>query len=343
MKNKLLLVVFLAILFIYGSSLSNVFAAQTIAENDAAIIVATGETVGNDGLACYYYKSENMSALTFDLLQINDKGYFGVAAGNESDISDKSILTNSVIFDKLGNLSKNSSVKLLTGKPEWKTGKTYRFSTDYKLKQIKIECKNVDEIDGKYVAVASFGVSNSSADIMALVALSDKTLSASAVIDNYTLYSSDGKVAVKNAFDVNNIIEQNSMKVYTSNLNCYVDKYVQPIFTVSFVDENGSLIATQRVCYNGNALSLKAPDKEDYVFVKWSKTLIGITEDTVVYPIYRDKSDTESVDSVVDSNSEGEKQGKGCKGELDGAVLLAVLFLSSALLIGKKRKEDRNE
>lgn len=56
--------------------------------------------------------------------------------------------------------------------------------------------------------------------------------------------------------------------------------------TVTFCDEDGTVINTQKVHYNGNASAPSAPAKRGYTFKNWSGSLYNIKQDTTVTAQY---------------------------------------------------------
>lgn len=64
------------------------------------------------------------------------------------------------------------------------------------------------------------------------------------------------------------------------------------MFTVTFEDENGALLKTERVPYGGMASPPAVPQKAatertDYDFVAWDRSFMGVKEDMTVRPLYR--------------------------------------------------------
>ena len=59
-------------------------------------------------------------------------------------------------------------------------------------------------------------------------------------------------------------------------------------FTVTFLDETGYVLDTQTVLYGEDAVSIDAPEKEGYKFVRWDETLTNIKQNIDVYPVYEE-------------------------------------------------------
>lgn len=75
--------------------------------------------------------------------------------------------------------------------------------------------------------------------------------------------------------------------VYTGDTGeCSQKVTVHGDSTVTFCDEDGTVINTQKVHYNGNASAPSAPAKRGYTFKNWSGSLYNIKQDTTVTAQY---------------------------------------------------------
>ncbi|MBR2138986.1 MAG: SH3 domain-containing protein [Bacilli bacterium] len=73
----------------------------------------------------------------------------------------------------------------------------------------------------------------------------------------------------------------------TNDLSIY-PIYEIIVYTVTFYDEFGSVIAEQYIEYGKSATSPTLPPKEGYKFVKWDEKITNIKSNLEVYPIYEE-------------------------------------------------------
>lgn len=57
-------------------------------------------------------------------------------------------------------------------------------------------------------------------------------------------------------------------------------------FSVKFLNEDGSIINEQTVFYGYNAVAPLDPTKVGYVFLRWDRSFIGVTEDLEIRPVF---------------------------------------------------------
>ena len=337
-----------------GNTITGV-AATTIPDNYGAYVVASSDSAESNGWTTYYTKiGDGNGIMIFDLLSTNTFGYFGLICGDAGSVSDIDSLKDYALFGK----DVKTTLDLETLDFAFEAGCTYKATFNASKKTLALEEKSIGAADEEYVSVFETQTTFSSSNVIGMAALSDGYDSATVIIDNLKISDLKGKTYyVNNTFDGGATVKDGSMKI-----GCYdtatdaagsvggVYLHKDALCTVRFVDESGDLIATQKVCWYGNATAPNAPKKTGYKFVGWSENLQNIRKDMLVYPIYEedipDISSPDASDSGSDStssstsNNENSNADKGgCSGSLGVTGVLSALTLAGVAVVMKKRED----
>lgn len=91
------------------------------------------------------------------------------------------------------------------------------------------------------------------------------------------------------------ILFENGSEVITESMTLYAH-YIPNVYTATFKDENGNILATVKANYGESAEEPAAPDKEGYVFVGWdSDDYLCMTKDGTFTAKYVSKEDYATV------------------------------------------------
>ena len=114
------------------------------------------------------------------------------------------------------------------------------------------------------------------------------------------------------------------------------------MYTVVFVDHNGSVLKVEKVEAGQGATALQAPERKGYRFVKWDTDFSTVTKDLLVKPVY---------EKVTESNGAESKDAKDSTlkaspdtGDNTGTGLFAgfaLLGLVSMAIVAVARKRNR--
>lgn len=360
---------------ITGFSATTGVAATTLPDNYGAYLVAAGQVTGGDGYTGYYTKiGDGNATLIFDLLSVNSTGYFGFLCGDADTVKDLS--TIDYIFT---GESVKTTFDFDTNGLAFDAGYTYKavYVGDGE-KSLTVYKKAIGSLDSEYTKLFETAISTAKSNLVGIATLSNGLRSGSVIIDNFTIVDPYGDVYVDNSFNAGKKISDDGMKNFSVNAQTGDQNKVGSVYihnsillTVRFVDESGSLIATQKVCLYGSATSPTVPEKEGYTFVRWSQSLDEITQDMLVYPIYEVKEDkpeesipeesipeesipeettseestiesetsqpeSQSKESTIESQGSVEKPKGGCKGSFAGG-LIGLSMLALGVLAIKRR------
>lgn len=199
----------------------------TLRNNYALDMTACGDTE-KDGVSVIFAEGKT---LTFDMLKTIDNGSIGVFTSQTQPTS---------------NLTDTDM-------------KEYAFESgfNYKLAYAggKVTVSKRGFYEEKYAKVSE--VTNCLGGYLGIYLKSEKQVSASCIIDNFEM--TGGKKTVTSTFDNN---KDQTEKIITGN--GFIEKSDKLIYTVSFMTEEGELIAKQKVSIYNYAALPDAPEKEGY-------------------------------------------------------------------------------
>lgn len=82
----------------------------------------------------------------------------------------------------------------------------------------------------------------------------------------------------------------------------YMDfENINEFITLTFVDHNDSQIATQMIRSGGKATAAVPSEREGYTFLGWDASMMGLTQNTTVRPLYREGTTDKCVITFMDS------------------------------------------
>ncbi len=127
--------------------------------------------------------------------------------------------------------------------------------------------------------------------------------------------------------------------------NAVFDKTVR-VFTITFVDEDGvTVISQKKVPYGSRVNPPAAPYKSGYEFVEWENYygMAEVTADATYRAIYQkiagESSGTESKPTESAPTSESGKK-KGCKSSASGEIGLLITFGLATVIIARKKRQN---
>lgn len=299
MKNgfisKLALACALTAVFSVGGIGTEVYACENIEANYSLEIVAAGNA-DESGFSAVYGSG---AVIAFDALNVSGKGESGVfVASSESVISDSSARKLFAVGFEGGHnyRVKKESGALTVEKSEYRTE--------------------------KYAPVASFEGAEGS--VLGVYVRSDGVYSASIYIDNFTCTDGGGKVIVRDRFDKRSRDNVGTIGKITEKYGFINRSEIS--YTVSFLTEEGEVIAKQEVSLHNNAALPAAPEKAGYTFKGWTKGYDNVTSDVKCYAVYEEGEEPD-----VPDDPEREKDKNGCGAEIRVAPYL---LLVAAAVIG---------
>lgn len=116
-------------------------------------------------------------------------------------------------------------------------------------------------------------------------------------IDDYDFLNIEDE-AFDNWYLDNIVYDFNNVVTESFSLNA---KYFN-IYTVTFIDSDGSVLDTQNVIEGHSAKPIVTPEKQYYEFIGWDKSLDNISSDTVITAIYNLTQTVFNIDYVVDDS-----------------------------------------
>ena len=229
--------------------------------------------------------------LTFDMLKTIDNGSIGVFTSQTQPTS---------------NLTDTDM-------------KEYAFESgfNYKLAYAggKVTVSKRGFYEEKYAKVSE--VTNCLGGYLGIYLKSEKQVSASCIIDNFEM--TGGKKTVTSTFDNN--------KDQTEKI---IEKSDKLIYTVSFMTEEGELIAKQKVSIYNYAALPDAPEKEGYYLKGYTSGYENVTDNVICYAVYgKGKAPTPTPEPT-------KKSGCGATAG-EGVSLFAIGF---AVLLAKRGKRQ---
>ena len=274
---------------------------QARGDNTAVLISAMTKTDGTVGKVAYYYNS-NAYAISFDMLNCYGAG-FGVVIGNKTNISATNDSYTYMLFKQDGTPVNSLGY---TDTFSYQVGKTYKFAVE--SSKLNLYEKGVMDANSEYALVASANVSLSSWDSIGFLAVSDQNRSATAVIDNVILYNQSGVATLEHDLNAWTTPMAHGWSATNSNGKGTVEMYNKIMYSVSFLNENGEILSTQRVCANGKATAPTTnPSLEGYEFTGWSDDYSMITSNVAIHPTFKaigEDDSSDSTDSSQDSSSD---------------------------------------
>ena len=221
----------------------------TLRNNYALDMTACGDTE-KDGVSVIFAEGKT---LTFDMLKTIDNGSIGVFTSQTQPTS---------------NLTDTDM-------------KEYAFESgfNYKLAYAggKVTVSKRGFYEEKYAKVSE--VTNCLGGYLGIYLKSEKQVSASCIIDNFEM--TGGKKTVASTFDNN---KDQTEKIITGN--GFIEKSDKLIYTVSFMSEEGELIAKQKVSIYNYAALPDAPEKEGYYLKGYTSGYENVTDNVICYAVY---------------------------------------------------------
>ena len=221
----------------------------TLRNNYALDMTACGDTE-KDGVSVIFAEGKT---LTFDMLKTIDNGSIGVFTSQTQPTSN---LTDTDMRE-------------------------YAFESglNYKLAYAggKVIVSKRGFYEEKYAKVSE--VTNCLGGYLGIYLKSEKQVSASCIIDNFEM--TGGKKTVTSTFDNN---KDQTEKIITGN--GFIEKSDKLIYTVSFMTEEGELIAKQKVSIYNYAALPDAPEKEGYYLKGYTSGYENVTDNVICYAVY---------------------------------------------------------
>lgn len=221
----------------------------TLRNNYALDMTACGDTE-KDGVSVIFAEGKT---LTFDMLKTIDNGSIGIFTSQTQPTS---------------NLTDTDM-------------KEYAFESgfNYKLAYAggKVTVSKRGFYEEKYAKVSE--VTNCLGGYLGIYLKSEKQVSASCIIDNFEM--TGGKKTVTSTFDNN---KDQTEKIITGN--GFIEKSDKLVYTVSFMTEEGELIAKQKVSIYNYAALPDAPEKEGYYLKGYTSGYENVTDNVICYAVY---------------------------------------------------------
>ena len=315
MKRIICLIAALAVAAFMFAAPTKAQAAVTTIDKNTALIVTACEKGGENGFAAVAGEGREIS---FDMLKSADNGTTGIiTAADKKNVS------------KAGNLTEYS----------FENGYNYRLT----LTGEKVIISKRGFFENVYEKVDEKSVS--AGGILGIYALSDGVLSASFIIDDFMCFDENGNETVVDKFDKKTAEKGSVIKSF--DCNGFIDIYDDITYDVSFLTEEGDLIAVETVCKYNHVNFPSAPEKEGFRFVRWTGDTENITSDGACYAVYEegeepssdiDISGKDSVDGSHTSGDNGSSKG-GCGSSVTGVSAISLAIISAAVVM-KRRKGD---
>ena len=317
MKKLLCLIAAFAAAIIAASAFSKAEAAVTTLDKNLALIVTACEKGGENGFAAVAGEGAEIS---FDMLKSAENGKTGIVTAADKKLVSKNADLIEYSFESGYNYRLTlSGEKIIISKRGF-------FENAY------------EKIDEKTAL---------SGGVLGVYGFSDGVLSASFVIDNFIGFDENGSEIIVDRFEKKTAEKGSVIKSF--DCNGYIDIFDDITYDVSFLTEDGELIAMQTVCkYNYVAFPV-APKKEGYRFVRWTGDIENITQNGACYAVYRegeepsessDKGESnESVKTSPSASGNG-SSGSGCGSLVSGVSVAALALVVSAAVIIKRRNGD---
>lgn len=290
-------------------------AAVTTLDKNMALIVTACEKGGENGFAAVAGEGTEIS---FDMLKSADNGTTGIiTAADKKSVSKK------------GNLTAYS----------FESGYNYRLT----LTGEKVIISKRGFFESEYEKIDEKSLS--AGGVLGIYGLSDGVLSASFIIDNFMCFDESGNETVVDKFEKKTAEKGSVIKSF--DCNGFIDNFDDITYDVSFLTEDGDLIAVGTVCKYNHVTFPSAPKKDGYRFVRWAGDMENITSNGACYAVYEEGEEPSSEsgasggDFADGSHVSGDNGGSkgGCGSSVTGvsAVGAAVVF---AAVVMKRRKGD---
>ena len=299
---------------------SDVYAYENLEANYSLEIVAAGEN-GENGFSAVY--GEGVS-FTFDSLYSGEKGETGI------------IIASSALEAKDESARK-------TFKVDFEGGYNYRVSAAGGT----LTVEKSDFRTENYSSVTSFNGANGS--VLGVYAESEGVYSTQLYMDNFACYGKDGKVTVRDRFDKRSRDNVGAIGETTKGYGHISRSEV--LHSVSFLTEDGELIAKQEVSLYNNATLPEAPKKSGYTFKRWTEGYDNVTSDVKCFAVYEEGETPDNPDKpnpdnpdTPDNPEKPDEGKKGCKSSLSANFYLAIGVAAAAIVIAAiARKGGRKD
>ncbi len=302
---------------IAASAFSKAEAAVTTLDKNLALIVTACEKGGENGFAAVAGEGVEIS---FDMLKSAENGKTGIVSAADK----KSVSKNADLIEY-----------------SFEGGYNYRLT----LSGEKVIISKKGFFESTYEKIDEKPLS--AGGVLGIYGLSDGVLSASFVIDNFVCFDKNGEQTVADSFGKKTAEKGSVIKSF--DCNGYIDIYSEITYDVSFLTEEGDLIAVQTVCKYNYVTLPAAFEKEGYRFVRWTGDTENITANGAVYAVYEEGEESsvssgkgESEESVKNSfpASNNGGSGGGCGSFASGVPVAAFAAVVSAALIIRRRNGD---
>lgn len=221
----------------------------TLRNNYALDMTACGDTE-KDGVSVIFAEGKT---LTFDMLKTIDNGSIGVFTSQ----------------------TQPTSASADTDMKEYAFESGFNYKLAYAGGKVTVSKRGFYE--EKYAKVSE--VTNCLGGYLGIYLKSEKQVSASCIIDNFEM--TGGKKTVTSTFDNN---KDQTEKIITGN--GFIEKSDKLIYTVSFMTEEGKLIAKQKVSIYNYAALPDAPEKEGYYLKGYTSGYENVTDNVICYAVY---------------------------------------------------------
>lgn len=129
--------------------------------------------------------------------------------------------------------------------------------------------------------------------------------------------------------------------------NGFIDNFDDITYDVSFLTEDGDLIAVGTVCKYNHVTFPSAPKKDGYRFVRWAGDTENVTSNGACYAVYEEGEEPSSEsgasggDYADGSHLSGDNGGSkgGCGSSVTGVPVVGAAIVFAAVVM-KRRKGD---
>lgn len=304
---------------ISGVNKVNGKADRILQESNTSYVMSAVSDENSVGVAVTYVKATDDTQMEFDLLKNVENGYFGVAFGEESSLS--SLACNYVAFSSTGSAFLSQGMP--TPSIAFKSGYRYRVEWNKKNATARILRKPYAAYETLSYELIYTATISKTVDSIGVFTRSQGENSASACIDNFYAKFSDGTV-VEESFDK----RVGNVKATYSNQSSYGILSAGARYTVVFTDLNGNTLKIVDTSEYGYAMC-EGPVVEGKTFVGWNISPKCVTENMILYPIYRDGEST--------GNKNDQTGESGCNSSLTVVGVVALASLATFVGLTKKK------
>lgn len=309
--SKLALACAISAIFSFGGVRTGVYAYENLEANYSLEIVAAG-AAGENGFSAVY---GNGVSFTFDALNVGERGENGVfVASSESGTSD------------------SSARKLFA--VGFEGGYNYRVSAAGGTLTVERSEYRAE----KYAPFASF--EGADGKFLGIYVMSEGIYSATVCIDDFVCLDDGGKVTVRDGFDKRSRDNVGTIGKITEKYG-FINKS-EIFYTVSFLTEDGEVIAKQEVALYNKATLPEAPKKAGYTFKGWTEGYDNVASDVKCFAVYEEGETPVNPDNPDDPN-QPEKEKTGCKSSVSSEGCIAAISAAALLLkvfLKRRRSKD---